>query len=239
MAANHSHDFSAIKMLEKNSSNAKMPPMKNKPLIFSLLSLLCLLEPFIQYYFTKNPGSWLVYPVAGLFLLKLRVWSYFGFLSVLGYSVATTGPNALMYQYVMALLSVMTITYFLTSKMRQPFFDRRVRWWEPHVRHEVQIPCVLKTQYLAYPCLILNISKSGAFLQDSNSLKVGERLTMEINFLGHALEVPVVIIHRHTVKGVTGYGLKFRLGMYQTWKLRRIIRVIERSKICLKDATVY
>src|SRR5690348_14093639 len=85
--------------------------MKQKPLLFKILMILCLIEPLIKIFYFRaqthfafsvifenllartSPAEifdfWLVFPLAGLSLLKIRKWSYFIFLSLLAYVVYT------------------------------------------------------------------------------------------------------------------------------------------------------
>lgn len=238
--------------------------MKNKPLIFSLLSILCLIEPVIKVLYFKAITHfdflvilsnlkardsfvevfdfWLAFPIAGLLLLKLRKWSYFGFMSVLGYviyKIATyeeyTWPynsdSPFLYNYVVAFMSLGVFVYFLLPKAREPFFDRKLRWWEPKTRYNVQFSCKLHTSTLTFTSQILNISETGAFLQECSYLKVGDRLDMEFQFLGQTIEVPVEIIHhRSTAPGPQGFGIKFHFqSLPQKLKLIKVIRVVKNS----------
>ena len=81
--------------------------MKYKPLVFRILSVFFMIEPLIKVLYFKalthfdfsqifdNLFShhslrdifdfWLVFPLAGLMLLRLRKWTYFGFLALIGY----------------------------------------------------------------------------------------------------------------------------------------------------------
>lgn len=237
--------------------------MKNKPLIFSLLSFLCLIEPAIKvFYFkaitqfdlmvilanlqTRNSfmevfDFWLAFPIAGLLILKLRKWTYFAFMSMLGYvlySIATyeqyTWPynsdSPFMYNYVVAALSLAVFVYFLFPQARQPFFDRRIRWWEPKTRFNVQFSCKLHSRNLTFTTQILNISETGAFLRDSEYLKSGDHLNMEFNFLGQTIVVPVEVIHQSHSHGQSGFGVNFTFSSFsQSMKIVKVIKVIKNS----------
>jgi hypothetical protein len=135
--------------------------MKNKPFIFTLLSVLCLIKSLIKVLYFKVSTQfdflvifasllardsfrevvdfWLIFPIAGPLILKLRPWTYFALLGVLlyiNYNIFTyeryTWPynsdSPFFYNYAVALLSVAVFVYFLSPTVRQPFFDRRVRW---------------------------------------------------------------------------------------------------------------
>lgn len=83
--------------------------MRNKPLIFQILSVLFILEPVIKILYFKASTDfefsviflnvlsrtgfreifdfWFVFPLAGLMLWKLRRWTYFVFLALMAYLI--------------------------------------------------------------------------------------------------------------------------------------------------------
>lgn len=243
--------------------------MKNKPFIFTFLSILCLIEPAIKVLYFKATTHfdfmviisnlqarnsfmevfdfWLVFPIAGALILKLRKWTYFTFMSILAYiiyNISTyekyTWPynsdSPFMYNYIVVMLSVAVFVSFLFPQVRKPFFDRRIRWWEPQTRYNVQISCRLHSSFLSYSAQMMNISRTGAFLEDAAHLRVGDRLTMEFNFLGQNIEVPIIVVHQHTIQNQTGYGVKFAFKSFgQSIKIAKVISVIRRSHGLFKE----
>lgn len=243
--------------------------MKNRPLIFTILSILCLVEPAIKLLYFKATTQfdfatiltnlkmrdgffevfdfWLVFPLAGALILKLRKWTYFGFMAVLSYIIYNiftyekyTWPynssSPFLYNYVVAFLSVGTFVYFLFPQVREPFFDRRVRWWEPKTRYNVQINCKLQTPNLTFHSIILNLSQTGAFLQETGYLKVGDRAVMEFNFLGQVIEVPVEVVHRQASRGLGGHGVRFVFKNYaQSVRMAKVINLIKKSHNSLSE----
>lgn len=237
--------------------------MKNKPFLFTLLSVLCFIEPAIKvlYFraitqfdflvilanlkarntFVEVFDFWIVFPLAGLLIMRLRKWTYFAFMSILAYIVYNiftyekyTWPynsdTPFMYNYVVAFGAFAVFAYFLSPKAREPFFDRRARLWETKTRYKVQISCKLKSSSLTFPSKILNISKTGAFVQDSPYIKVGDMFEMEFNFLGHTMEVPVQIIHKHTGDNKQGFGIEFKFKNFaQSVRMGKMINIIKKS----------
>ncbi len=237
--------------------------MKNKPLFFSLISILCIIEPLIKVLYFKAITHfdfmvimsnlfardsfrdvfdfWLVYPLAGILLLKLRKWTYFAFMSLLGYivySITTyekyTWPynsdSPFMYHYVVVIMAVMLFMTFLLPGVWEPFFDRRVRWWEPKVRYPAGINCALKNDNLIFASEIINISLTGAFLKDSSYFKVGDKLDLEFSFLGKEISLPVKVVHKHSLAGRNGYGVQFTFNSFkQNVLIARIIHVLKQS----------
>ena len=238
--------------------------MKNKPIIFTILSILCLIEPVIKILYFKAITQfdfliimsnlkarntfvevfdfWLVFPLAGLLIMKLRKWTYFAFLGILAYinyNIFTyekyTWPynsdTPFMYNYVIAFMSIGLFIYFLSPSIREPFFDRRIRIWESMARYNTQINCKLHSNNLAFPSQILNISKTGAFLMDSKYLNVGDELLMEFTSFGETISVPVEVVNKHSSKGTVGYGVRFVFSSFtQSAKMARVISVLKRSQ---------
>lgn len=243
--------------------------MKNKPIIFTVLSVLCFIEPVIKVLYFKASTQfdflvifanllarntflevidfWLVFPLAGLLIMKLRKWTYFSFLGVLAYinynmftyekyTWPYNSDSPFMYNYVVAFMSLGVFVYFLSPKTREPFFDRRVRWWEPKTRYNVQISCKLQGQHLTFPTNILNISQSGAFVQESKYMRVGEHLQMEFNFLGETITVPVEVMNKHMINGTSGFGLKFHFKTFkQSVVMAKVMKVLKKSQVEFKE----
>jgi hypothetical protein len=237
--------------------------MKNKPLIFTMISILCVIEPLIKILYFKAITHfdfmviftnlfardsfrdvfdfWLVYPVAGLLLIKLRKWTYFAFMTLLAYIVYNimtyekyTWPynsdSPFMYHYVVVIMAVMVFMAFLLPGIRDPFFDRRLRWWEPKARYPVGINCSLKNDSVIFNSEIINISLSGAFLKDSSFFKVGDKLDLDFKFLGSEISLPVKVVHKHTTTGRNGCGVEFCFKSFkQNVKIAKIINVLKQS----------
>src|SRR5690606_23987212 len=135
-----------------------------------------------------------------------------------------------------AILSVGVFVYFLSPKVREPFFDRRVRWWEPKSRYNVQLQCKLHSSHLTFPTQIINISQSGAFVQESKYMKIGDHLQLDFNFLGQTISLPVEVVHKHTIKDMTGYGLKFHFKTFrQNVLMTKVINVLKKSQSEFKE----
>jgi hypothetical protein len=237
--------------------------MKHKPLIFSIISLLCIIEPLIKVLYFKASTHfdlmlilnnlmarnsfrevfdfWLVYPVAGVLLIKLRKWTYFGFMGILIYIVYEiltyeqyTWPynsdSPLLYHYGVVVLSIVVFMIFLFPSIREPFFERRVRWWERKTRYEVGINCSLKNDTIIFPSQIFDISMTGAFLKESSYFKIGDHLDMEFTFMDKAISLPIVVVHRHSIGGKHGFGVKFAFKSFkQNVLLAKIINLIKKT----------
>jgi hypothetical protein len=216
--------------------------MRNKPLIFQLLSVLFLLEPAIKILYFKasthfdfatimaNVMSrsgfrevfdfWIVFPIAGLMLWKLRKWTYFAFLGVMAYLIFSiftyekyTWPynsdSPLFYHYFIIAITLLTIAYFLVPDVRAPFFNRKLRWWETKPRYKIMIPAKVTGNKITFQSEIMNISQTGAFLQDSNHLSPGDVVSLTFESEGLLMEIPVKVVSRHVISSTPGIGVQF------------------------------
>jgi hypothetical protein len=237
--------------------------MKNKPYIFTLLSIFCLVEPIIKVLYFKAATDfdfmviianvmarntfrevmdfWLVFPIAGVLILKLRRFTYFAFMGVLLYIIHNivtyekyTWPynseEPFIYNKIVALMAMCVFVYFLSPRARQPFFDRRVRWWEPKTRYTVNMNCKLDDGHLCFPSTIMNLSKTGAFITYSPYLRVGDKVQMEFNFLSNVISLPVEIMNEHSILGQKGFGIKFNMTYGQSIMMSRLISKISQVK---------
>ena len=216
--------------------------MRNKPLIFQLLSVLFLLEPAIKILYFKASTHfefatifanvfarsgfrevfdfWIVFPVAGLMLWKLRKWTYFAFLAVMVYLIFSiftyeqyTWPynsdSPLFYHYFVIVLTILTMAYFLAPEVRAPFFNQKLRWWETKPRYKTLIPARVSGSKITFQSEILNISQSGAFLMDNNHLSPGDVVSLTFESEGLLLEIPVKVVSRHVISSTPGIGVQF------------------------------
>ncbi len=238
--------------------------MRKKPLVFTLVSLLCIVEPLIKILYFKVTTQfdfdviiqnllaresflevidfWLIYPLAGLLILKLRKINYYAFMSVLVYifySIATyekyTWPynsdKPFVYNYVITALSFAVFLYFLLPSTRRPFFDSRVRWWEPMVRYNVYLPCTVSKSDLTFQANVLNISKSGLFIEDHDKVQIGDLLNIYLEAFGIKLNATIEVMNKHTLNNKIGFGARFRLdSIGQNLTVRSLISKIKRSQ---------
>ena len=269
MAQNEIRYFTHLRVVENFFESAKIWGMKNKPLIFTVLSVLCFIEPLIKVLYFKASTHfdfaiifenlkarntfvevvdfWLIFPMAGMLIMRLRKWTYYSFMAVLAYinyNIFTyekyTWPynsdSPFMYNYVVSLASVAVFVYFLSPKVRETFFEKRVRWWEPKARYNVHISCKLQSSNLTFPSNIMNLSQSGAFVADSKYMKVGDKLEMEFNFLGQTIHVPVQVMNKHEVAGQSGFGLQFNFHSFrQSIMMTKVINVLKKSQHEFKE----
>lgn len=235
----------------------KLPAMKTKPILFSSITLFCLFEPVAKLVYFKTTthfpwetilsnlmsrdtmldvfNFWLIFPLAGLTLLKIRAWSYVLFLSLMVYNVyslvsyeAYTWPynevRPHIYNLALTLCCLGIIIAFIFPKIRKPFFDRRSRWWEPQKRHDIFLESELKTSFDTMTSVVSNISSTGAYLLNVEDLKIGEHLLINFRILDEVFTTEVVVVRKVSDVSVNGYGVKFLNMSFQS--RRRLVEAL-------------
>lgn len=216
--------------------------IKTKPILFSLITSFCFFEPIAKLYYFKVSthfewsvilsnllsrnsaldivNFWLLFPLAGLMLLKIRVWSYCLFMAVMTYNIyslvtyeAYTWPynNHMPHTYNLLLTFVCLgiIVAFCFPRIREPFFDRRARWWEPQKRHDIFLETQLQTSFDTIDSVISNISTTGAFILNVEELKAGDRLMVNFKILEEVFACEIQVVHKLSNGTINGYGVKF------------------------------
>jgi hypothetical protein len=238
--------------------------MRHKPLIFQILSALFLVEPLIKILYFKAATHfdfgtifenilsrssfreifdfWIVFPIAGLMLWKLRKWTYFVFLAVMAYLIFTittyekyTWPyntdSPLFYHYFIIVVTLATIAYFLVPDVRAPFFNKKLRWWESKPRYRITIPAKITGNKITFQSEIINISQTGAFLKDNDLLTPGDVVSMTFESEGLLMEIPVKVISRHVISSTPGFGVQFYpTSITQKFQLFRLIGRIRNQR---------
>ncbi|HXH29197.1 MAG TPA: PilZ domain-containing protein [Bacteriovoracaceae bacterium] len=239
--------------------------MKHKPLIFSVLLILFLVEPLIKVLYFKastdfdfstiftnlfsrnSPREifdfWLVFPLAGIALIRIRKWSYYVFLSLMAYIVFSfltyekyTWPynsdSPLAYHYAVVALSLVIFSIFLIPQIREPFFNRRLRWWESKARYKTSLGTKIVGPKTTFDTQIINISQTGAFIQDSPYLTIGEPLQMQFDKEGEAYDLPVIVMSKHKIGEVQGCGVQFKpRSMAQKFQILKLIQKLKSEKV--------
>jgi hypothetical protein len=237
--------------------------MKQKPLIYILISLFCLIEPMVKLFYFKVSTDfdfsiifsnvfartgvkeifdfWLVFPFTGLMLIKIRRWTYFSFMGLLLYNVYSiltyekyTWPyyseSPFLYHYILVGICCAGFIYFLFPEVRDPFFDKTIRWWETKKRYGVQIPCKIKLGSSEISSDILNISQTGAFIKATDGLSDIKAADLIFDYKNIKLSIPIICISTHKYQNQEGFGYLFNI---KNWgaklQVARLIRIIKKE----------
>ncbi len=192
---------------------------------------------------------WLLFPLAGIALLSVKKWSYFVFILLQGYSIysfltyekwtwpyVSTEPHP--YAYAILAINIVIILVFLLPKIRRPFFDRSVRWWETKTRYRVAMPASLSISGIkdVENCKILNISASGAFIGFISKVKLRDLVHLTFDF--HELNIAVdgEVVSKHSYDGTEGLGLRFLFNnSWERMRVKRLLGKIRNSSEVYRD----
>lgn len=122
---------------------------------------------------------------------KVRSW---GFYLLLGFGLAVIGmdlqqiittPSTLnVWHFVDGLLVFVGFGIILQERIRAPYFNPKIRWWERASRHKTDIQGAVEYQGQDKKSLILDISATGCFIDVDLSAQVGSVVDVKINFGG-------------------------------------------------------
>ncbi len=184
---------------------------------------------------------WLVFPIAGIALIKLRKWSYFIFLSMMLYTIFSlltyeqyTWPynsaTPFSYHYFIVVISIISLILFLFPSIREPFFNQRLRWWESKTRYKTNINCKIISSKGSFDSKILNLSQSGVFLKDAYNFRSGEEVYIEFIHEGEKFLLPVKILSKHSFLNDVGWGGQFgQQSLLQKWQMLKLIFTFDKG----------
>lgn len=233
--------------------------MKNKPILFQILCLLMFMEPLFKILsFKLSTGFawqtiienilqmeglknifefWILFPLGGLALIRIRKWSYLLFIAVQLYSLITIltyksyqwpyiSERPLISTIFVLILNLGLIFYFLLPDIRRPFFDKKERWWEPKTRYSCTIPCAINfgSDKAIFNCHIHNISQTGMFLSGPIELMLQNKISIDFKILDEYFSFKGEVVSRHSVDGIDGHGVKINLrGIKDYFAIRKLI----------------
>ncbi len=229
--------------------NARKFGIKKRPLGYTVLSVLFLLEPLIKIIHLKivtgfsislllntilgwknifQVGEYfLLFPLAGVALFKIRRFSYiflvliqiYGLLKILTFEpyswpYFTKEPILLIWGFVVVNLFV--LLYLLHPQNRKPFFDATIRWWESKTRYMVDFPCKChgikdngEVGTEAFDTKVLNISQSGAFIKGDH-YKKGDKVQVGFQLLAKDYLFTGTVMSVHPFHDSMGMGIQFK-----------------------------
>jgi len=220
-----------------------------KVVYLRIVSDFSFLEVLHNIFSIRNPIKifefWLLFPIGGFALLSIRKWSLPVFFTVQFYSIYThllyqkfTWPyvseTPLYSSMFLLVFNIGIMIYFLLPEVRRPFFDRKVRWWEPKTRFKIKIPCTLFIQETleSKECDIFNISQTGAFISSGWGLRELEKITLRFKFMNLHFSLAGKVVNTHSVDGTEGFGVKFNYqSIWQNFRMQRLLFALRLLKV--------
>jgi hypothetical protein len=235
--------------------------MNRKPLLLRIFSTLLILEPVIKIILLSvqtefHPmhiasrglsldaiglfNFWLLFPLAGVLLIKLNPYTFIAYFVVQIYSLifhlsyeSYTWPylSELPHLSSVLLLSINIILtlYILLPKTRELFFNQNLRWWERGSRFSVDRPCFVFADGNELKGHLDNISHSGALISCSEKLPMETTVDLEFELLDEPFKLKAKIVREvYNTQLTTGHGVQFEFpNALSALKLKIILFKIE------------
>lgn len=237
--------------------------MRNRPWPIVILAITQLLTPFVSialsawrlktpfglcfYLFVKNGTFTQLFELFGLSAIAcvsiyaIKRWSYPVFLAICAwgmisnYLVWAKNPHvySLTMLIVVNLVNLAVVSYFLLPKVRIPYFNPKIRWWESKPRYRVSLDADIMSDAAGEACprcqkgSICDISEGGIFLASAEALKLGESVFISFTIHHRKVSVHGKVVHQGR-PGVRGYGVQFtELNRDERRSLREAVRGLE------------
>ncbi len=239
--------------------------MKNRPFILVILSAILVLEPLTKILYFKyltgfgfeqildnisSSGSfksffdfWLLFPLAGISLYFIRVWSFYLFILIQIYSIYTHATyEPFMWPYLsrqpfssnilLIFFNVIILIYVSLPNVRKYFFEQNLRWWESRKRYNIKISCLLTMidGTIIKSCEILNLSDTGFFVRTQKVLEIQNACQIDFEFKEKHYTFDCVIMSAHKFNNQDGVGLKIKFNRLKDWwRAKRLVYLVKTS----------
>ena len=189
---------------------------------------------------------WLLFPLGGLALLLIRKWSFFVFVAVQFYSIYLhlfyekyTWPyvseHPLSFSIILLIFNIFFIIYVCLPNIRALFFDETKRWWQTSRRYFINTPCQITviSSGSVFDSRIINVSKTGAFVETSVDLPKGTIITIAFNYKLISYSLTGKIISAHSINDVKGSGIKFLMDKFHSNEIpyiNNLVKILKKEK---------
>jgi Tfp pilus assembly protein PilZ len=208
--------------------------MKQRPWEIILISIIYILAPignilqamfinhstFIDLIHQFKVIDWLIlisYPVIGVMVFTVKKWGWYLFI---GFSFILIVLNVIGYlrniNYSFMMLVVFNVliigitALFFRRHVMSPYFNPRVRWWEVPARFKLNLTATLHSDQNIIESQILDISKSGCFVQTETPLAINDKIWLEIKFSDKEVDCFGKVVRTAGSKEEkNGYGIMF------------------------------
>lgn len=237
--------------------------MLRRPLILKLFAIFLLLEPLLRTAFISIESEfdyfsvlqrtiglstsdffnyWFLFPLSGILLLSVKLYSYIAFIAIQLYSLffhlnyepyswPYLDESPSMTAYTLLCFNVFMMMYLLLPTSREIFFDKNLRWWERASRYTLNEPCFVTFKGQQIHGKVIDISFGGALLELDDSLESGSEIKIDFDILGKNVPVDATIVRvLRPEEETTRYGAQF---IFQSlWeKLRLRMLMLSVSKV--------
>jgi hypothetical protein len=184
---------------------------------------------------------WFLFPISGLLLLGVKVYSYILFIIIQFYSLyfhlnyesyswpylaKTPSTTA----YLLLMINLFMVIYLLMPRSREIFFNKDLRWWERGSRFTINEPCFLKVGSSEIHGKVCDLSFGGALLELDQHIDTGHSVELEFEILTRPVSLQASVIRLVQVEGVQKYGVQF---IFKNWwdEIRLKLLMLSLSKV--------
>jgi hypothetical protein len=176
--------------------------------------------------------------IAGTAVFCVKKWSYPVFLSCMAWITIqiflTYSPHINSLHLFLLILfpltvNILYVSYILLPKVRAPYFDSRLRWWETSPRYVFETDISINLEQSTASGKITNISEGGLFAITEKSMDPNSIARLNFSILETEIEVNAKIVYRKP-DGFS-HGFQFvNLTKAQKKTLANVIEKLARDK---------
>lgn len=231
--------------------------MLKRPLVLKLFALLLFIDPLLRLCFitieTEFPfwivlqkafalspkdffNFWVLFPLSGLLLLSVKIYSYIFFILVQIYSLyfhlnykpyswPYLDKNPSTTAYILLTINMLMVIYLLMPRSRELFFDESLRWWERGDRYTINEPCFAKIQDKEYQGVVCDLSFGGALVTFKENINIDKTMDLSFDILGKNITLKTQVVRAmEDLDGKINYGLQFLFkNKWEKFKLKLIM----------------
>ena len=216
--------------------------MLKRPLVLKLFALFLLIDPLLRISFISIESEfpfwvvlsktfaldfkdffnfWFLFPISGVLLLGVNVFSYVLFILIQLYSLffhLNYEPYSWPYlsehpsttSYLLLTANLIMVAYLLLPRSREIFFDKNLRWWERGSRYSINEDCVAKIGADEFKGKLTDLSFGGALLTFPDAIDIDKDMIITFNILGKKMVLGGQVVRAmENLDGELNYGTQF------------------------------
>lgn len=231
--------------------------MLKRPLVLKLFALLLFIDPLLRISFISiesefpfwvvlsksfalNIGDffnfWFLFPLSGVLLLSVKVYSYIFFILVQLYSLyfhLNYEPYSWPYlaeqpsttAYILLSINLGMVVYLLLPRSREIFFDKNLRWWERGSRYTINEPCIAEIGNKEFHGVVSDLSFGGALLTFKENVDIDKQIKLYFDILGKSIQINGQVVRAmEDLDGKLNYGVQFTFdGFWEKFRLKLLM----------------
>jgi hypothetical protein len=235
--------------------------MLKRPLILKLFALFLFIDPILRLSFISIEREfpfwdvlsktftlgfldffnfWFLFPLSGLLLLSVKLYSYILFISIQLYSLyfhlnyesfswPYLSKNPSSTAYLLLGINVLMMVYLLLPRSREIFFDKELRWWERGNRYTINEPCFAKFLDKEVHGKVVDLSFGGALLSLDQEVETGSIVKLDFDILNRNISINAQIIRKIIRDDNVYFGTQFMFeSSWQKIKLKGLMLSISK-----------